>query len=135
LLGSPGRIERRLQYRCTSRCLLLDAIEAGESVLLHQKRYKNSDEINLRRSNEAGRARNTFDGDNHWKPRSYWIGQSALAHPEDLPEPRISLQCDHVGVLPDGSELTLRASAFHEDWRAGHAEVRVRSDGSRFSVQ
>lgn len=137
LIGDPARLRevRRLTYRChAERCLLLDALAVGDAVLLHQKRFKNSDEVNQRRSNEAGRARNTFDGDNHWKPRSYWIGQSALAHPEDRPAPRLSIQCDHVGVV-DGQDLTLLAPEFHADWAAGHAEVRVRSDGGRYAVR
>lgn len=137
LLADPGRLRamRRMQYRCPSRCLLLDAIELGETVLLHQKRFKNSEPVNLRRSNEAGRAANTYDGRNHWREQSYFIEQSALAHPEDRPTPRLSLQCDHVGVRPDvGDDLTLMAPDFHADWRAGHAEVRIRPDGTRYAI-
>jgi hypothetical protein len=138
LIGDPARLGklRRLQYRCDTerRCLLLDAVATGDTILLHQKRFKNSDAVNKRRSNEAGRARNTFDGDRHWLPRSYFIGQSALAHPDDRPTPRLSLQCDHVGVLPGGDDLTLSALDFHDDWDAGRAEVRVRADGTRYAV-
>lgn len=139
LIGDPPRMRtlRRLTYRCAhgDRCLLLDAVGVAGTVLLHQKRFKNSEEVNLRRSNEAGRAANTFDGNNHWKPRTYYLDQSALAHPDDRPEPRLSIQCDHVGVLSDGEDLTLTAGAFRDDWARGHTEVAVRPDGSRFAVR
>lgn len=127
---------RRLQYRCTSkdRCLLLDAVAVGESVLMHQKRFKQSDVVNQRRSNDEGRAKNTFDGDNHWMPRTFWIGRSALNHPEDE-RSRLAIQCDHVGVLPNGGEIALTAREFHDDWREQHAEIRVRADGSRYAVE
>ena len=44
----------------------------------------------------------------------------------------MAIQCDHVGVLLDGNEVTLRPSDFWTDWTAGHTEVRVRADGTRF---
>jgi hypothetical protein len=129
-------IARRLTYWCsTERCMLLDAIEVGETVLIHQKRFKTSPEINDRRSSEAGRARNTFDGENHWKPRTYWIESSALAYPDDRPPMRLSVQCDHVGPLPTNDDVTLTAPDFRDDWQAGHTEVRVRSDGTRYAVR
>lgn len=138
LMGDPTRLRalRRLTYRCADRkrCLLLDAVAVAETILFHQKRFKNSNEVNQRRSNEAGRSKNTFDGDRHWMPRSYFIGQSALAYPDGNPTPRQSLQCDHVGVLADGNDLTLSARDFHTDWRDGHAEVIVRGDGTRYAV-
>ena len=135
LTAEPGRLKavRRLQYRCPKRCQLLDAIEVPGTILLHQKRFKNSDAVNQQRSNEAGRAKNTFDGDRHWLPRTYFIEVSALAHPED-PRMRLSLQCDHVGVLGDGDDLTLSGADFHADWDARRAEVRVRPDGTRYAV-
>lgn len=134
LTADPGRPRtlRRLQYRCPERCQLLDAIDISGTVLLHQKRFKQSDAVNRKRSSDAGRAKNTFDGNNHWKPRTYFIDSSALAYPNDTPTPRLAI--DHVGVLPDGNELTLSAIDFHTDWDAGHAEVRVRSDGTRYAV-
>lgn len=137
LISDASRLRslRRLQYRCDrpQHCLLLDAIEVPGSVLLHQKRFKNSPAINLNRSNEAGRAANTFDGENHWRPRTYYIGQSALSIEDDRVAGQ-SLQCDHVGVLADRTDLMLRASEFWADWHRGHADVRVRSDGSTYAV-
>ena len=135
LIGAPDRLGalRRLTYWChrtDQRCMLLDAIAVADTVLIHQKRYKTSHELNERRSNEAGRARNTIDGQNHWKPRTYWIATSALAYPDDRPTMRLSIQCDHVGPRADNSQVTLAAPDFRDDWQAGHAEVRVRPDGT-----
>lgn len=137
LIGDTRRLAglRRLTYRCPERCLLLDAVEVGETVVLHQKRYKYSDGINLDRSSEAGRQRNTYDGREHWMARSYWIGSSALEFPDDVSGVGVAVQCDHVGVMPNGGVVVLSAEAFQSDWSAGHAEVRVRRDGTRFSVQ
>lgn len=128
---------RRLRYWCAmrDRCLLLDAIDVRGQILLHQKRFKQSTEVNLRRSSEAGRAANTSDGENHWKPRSYWISESALSYPADSPgSVGLAIQCDHVGVLPDGGEIILTPADFAHDWTSGHTEVRVRSDGTRFPI-
>lgn len=137
LLSSPQlKDRRRLTYRCatSNRCLLLDAIDAGPlGVVIHQKRYKYSHEVNVQRSNEAGRAKNTSDGENHWSPRTYYSDQSTLSHPEE-PHYSLSVQCDDVGVLKDGSPVTLLAADFHADWEAGHAVVLVAKDGSRRPV-
>lgn len=138
LIGDPGRLRelRRLRYWCDRsdrRCLLLDAVGVLDTILMHQKRFKQSDEINERRSSAAGRTKNTFDGQGHWKPRTYFVDTSALAL--DDPVARLAIQCDHVGVLPDGNEVTLSPDSFWADWNAGHTEVRVRADGTRFVVQ
>lgn len=130
VINEPGRLRtiRRLQYRCTAvdRCLLLDAIDTPLGVLLHQKRFKNSDALNQQRSNEAGRAKNTFDGDRHWKPRTFYIEQSALAL-DDADGATLEVLCDHVMAQ-------IKPSAFAHDWTAGLAEVRVRADGTRYAV-
>lgn len=125
---------RRLTYRCgtASRCLLLDAVETPLGILMHQRRFKQSEEVNQARSNASGRAKNTTDGVNHWKPRTYWIGSSALGHPADpdvlgSESGKLSVQCDHVGV-PD---VLLSAEEFREDWDTGRDTVLIRPDGSR----
>lgn len=131
-----GRIPglRQLTYRCDRhRCLLLDAIETPLGVVLHQLRFKQSEAVNLDRSNEAGRAKNTYDGANHWRPRTYFLNQSALKFDTD-PHAMLGIQCDHVGVLPDGGTLSLTGPEFANDWNARHAEVRIRRDGSRYAV-
>lgn len=129
LLSDGDRLNgiRRLQYRCPRRCLLLDAVEVPEPerVLLHQKRYKLSGTWNAERSSEAGRKANTYDGENHWKPRTYYLGQSALDL-SDSEGATLDVQCDHVHV-------PLKPSAFQADWQAGHAEMTVRPDGSRYA--
>lgn len=128
--------QRRLTYWCASeRCLLLDAVDTPQlgTILLHQKRFKNSPQLNERRSSAAGRAASTFDGETHWRPQWYYLYESALRL-ADEPTSGQSLQCDHVGVLPNGDDLLLRAADFSEHWGAGHVEVRVRADGSMFVV-
>lgn len=127
-----GRIPqlRRMTYRCSTsaRCLLLDAVETPMGVLLHQVRYKYSPDENVRRSSEDGRRANTFDGVNHWRDRTYWIEQSALSFPADIGM-RLGVSCDHV------LDVALMASDFHADWSAGHAEVMVRADHSRYAIE
>lgn len=126
---------RRLTYRCATpaRCLLLDVVETPLGILLHQRRFKQSDAINRARSNESGRASNTTDGDRHWKPRTYWLAQSALRFrtDPDVIGGEAGLQdvhCDHVG---GEAAVLLTADEFATDWEAAHAVVLVRPDGSR----
>lgn len=138
LTGTTGRLKslRRIQYRCAShRCLMLDAIETPRGVLLHQKRYKYSPAENEARSNEDGRRANTEGGVlgaeaglNKWLERTYFIGQSALAYPEDIPEPALEITCDHV--------LAYRLSApeFERDITGDTREVRIRHDLSRYEL-
>lgn len=132
ILGDPARLRlvRRMQYRCaTSRhCLLLDAIETPAGVVIHRPRYKYSPSQNEARSSEEGRRANTYDGENHWREHTYFLEQSALAHPW-ADAMRLGLTCDHVLDAP------LRAPDFAADWQGGHAEMRLRRDGSRYAVR
>lgn len=132
LLNDPNRLRvlRRMQYRCDNErhCLLLDVIETSLGTLLHQNRYKYSEAENEQRSSESGRRKNTYDGENHWQERTYFVEQSALAHPDDLPTPILGVSCDHV------LDHALLATDFRDDWSARRAEVRVRRDGSRYAV-
>lgn len=118
---------RRLTYRCATpaRCLLLDAVDTPLGRLLHQRRYKYSDRENMARSSASGREKNTYDGGNHWRERTYYLEQSALAYPDDTPPPQLGITCDHV------LDHLLTASDFHTDWDAGRAVVLIRPDGSR----
>lgn len=135
-LLNDGRLPqlRRLTYRCATpaRCLLLDAVETPLGVLLHQRRFKQSHEVNQARSSASGRAANTSDGHRHWLPRTYWLEQSALWQ-ESRPDViggiagTQSVTCDHVG-MPD---VLLSADEFRADWDSRHAVVLVRPDGSR----
>lgn len=140
LVGHPARLKglRRLTYRCENRCLLLDAIaidlEDPPTILLHQNGYKLSHGVNTNRSSEGGRARNTSDGDRHWKPRTYYLADSALSWQGSIKSGQ-SLDCDHVGVATDRAvSVLLTADDFYADWTAGHAEMTVRRDGSRYAV-
>lgn len=118
---------RRLTYRChAARCLLLDVVDTPVGVLIHQKRYKYSDEQNLQRSSAAGRAANTLDGNNHWRAHSYFIETSALANAERAG--RTDVSCDHVLGYP------LTAATFWTDWKSDTTEVRVRVDHTRYAV-
>jgi len=100
----------RLTYRCRNRCLLLDAIETPEGIVLHQKRYKLSDELNASTSTADGRRVNTYDGDDHWKSHTYW------AVPDELGNVRV--QCDHIIV-------DVRAAEFQADWGSGVNEIAL----------
>ena len=118
---------RRLTYRCLNRrCMLLDAIETPMGILLHQPRHKYTEAVNQARSNEAGRKHNTLDGNRRWKERSYFIEFSALNG--SLRSAGCDLSCDHVLAY------MLTGAEFRKDWDAGHSEVRVRLDHSRYVV-
>lgn len=120
-LVSSGRINslRRLTYRCAAqKCLLLDAVETPQGVLLYQKRYKLSPAINEATSTESGRRANTYDGLNHWRSRAYWLSQAALAW-LDQEIAFQSLDCDHV------LQYRLTPRRFDEDWTRGETQVRI----------
>lgn len=119
----------RLQYRCTTeRCLLLDVIPLPDgNAVLHQLRYKYSPEQNDQRSSESGRQANTYDGENHWRERTYLLSQSALRFPEDGRMSGQQITCDHVLAY------LLSATEFRDDLTAGHALVAVRPDGTRYA--
>jgi hypothetical protein len=128
-----GRLSglRRLTYRCDrqrQRCLLVDALDTPLGLVLHHVRYKYSGTENEKRSNASGRGKNTYDGENHWRERTYFAEESALADPDD-DMLRLALTCDHV------LDQLLSAPEFYADWNAGHTEVRVRADGSRYAVR
>jgi len=112
LVRQAARLKlRRLTFRCAGRrCLLLDAIETPAGIIVHQKRHKVSPPRNEAASNEAGRRANTFDGVNHWRPRTYHLGASALAH--DDPGASLTIQCDHT-------VYRLTYAAFWAAWTGG----------------
>jgi hypothetical protein len=120
LRNSGGASTHRvLAYLCAqNRCLLLEIIAVpGGQLLYGWPRYKTSPEYTQEHSTESGRRANTEDGEGHWRVLAMW---GPVGHP--------NLQCDHVPmkVLEDG--------AVESDLAAGHAEVLVRKDGTRFSV-
>lgn len=125
---------RRLQYRCANperRCLLLDAIDTGADglgVILHQNRYKYSEAENLKRTNAAGRKRNTYDGNNHHVEHYFFLERSALNYPDDNPPMSVQLSCDHV------LGYQLYAKEFHADLASDTREVRIRGDLTRYGV-
>lgn len=108
----------RLTYRCRnrSRCELLDAIETPEGIVLHQKRYKKSDELNASTSSADGRRVNTYDGDNHWKSFTYFLSSSVLARPD--PKASLDVQCDHTIER-------LTPAEFSADWDSKVSEITL----------
>ncbi len=128
------RAMRRLTYRCADpdeRCTLLDVIDTGTvelGVILHTKRYKYSDAQNLARTNASGRESNTYDGRNHHREHYFFLEESALNYPDDVPLQSLSLQCDHVLAY------LLTAAEFRDDLASDTQEVRIRGDLTRYGV-
>lgn len=80
-------------WRCEQKgCTLLYVWRSPMGTLFYQPRYKSSPGMNAEWSNEAGRARNTFDGDNHWKPTAGVLDQ--LRPFGD--EAGMFVQCGHI---------------------------------------
>lgn len=119
-LHSRRRNVQCLSYRCAEHgCGLLDVITTPSGVVIVGfPRYKTSPEWTVESSSEDGRTANTEDGDRHW--RCHAGPMSAVSNP--------TLNCDHLR-----SVLLLDAD-LQRDLAAGHAEVRVRRDGSRYAV-
>jgi len=121
-LRSTGRMASvsPLTYRCQSRCALLDVITtpAGD-VIVGFPRFKTSPGMTTATSSASGRERNTEDGWGKWKARA--------AYRMNVSRP--SLSCDHL------HQVVLEDEGLDCDVRAGHAEVIVRRDGTRYVVQ
>lgn len=101
-----------LVARCRNRgCLLLEAWKIQGHVAAYKPGFKQSRTLNLERSNESGRQRNTYDGDRHWKPHAFLLDAA-----RDWPEHRVTLQCDHVELMIATSALLQMA----EQSAAGH---------------
>lgn len=137
--GRRHKIARRMTYRCSShRCLLLDVFDVPDlgQILLHQKRYKFSPQQNEAASVPEARVDKTYDGDRHWIERSYWLNDSGLKWTgvtvsADTGKPVVSgvtVQCDHVNAH------LISADDFWRDWNAGHAQIKVKTDGHRYGV-
>lgn len=117
----PNQVRLRLTYRCyrKQRCAVMHVIDLPHGRVFGFPRYKTSEAVTQATSSEAGRANNTEDGDHRWKSHASFV-------------PRVvsdaTLACDHLnGVVLD-------AAAIEEDLATGHADVRVRPDGSRYAV-
>ena len=102
----------RLTYWCrnNNRCLLLDAIETLDGIVVHQKRYKLSDELNASTSSADGRRVNTYDGEGHWKPHTY------LASPDEMGN--LCVRCDHL-------IMDVTSAEFQADWGSGVNEITL----------
>lgn len=111
-LRSTGRLprQRALTYRCRNRarCLLLEVIPTPEGLLFHTPEYKLSRKLNEASSSESGRAKNTVDGQRHWRGHSFFE-ESAGNCP---------VNCDHVR---DAIEL----ADVREDLTSGLKEITI----------
>jgi hypothetical protein len=106
-------------YRCATerRCLLLDLVLTPQQLIVHKPRYRRSPSLNEQTSTDAGRARNTLDGDRRWKGWTLDIRDADS----------FSLDCNHL------KEVILTKAAVEADLEARHAGIRVRSDGTRYA--
>lgn len=80
-------------WRCEQKgCTLLHVWRSPMGILFYQPRYTSSPGMNAESSTEAGRAKNTFDGDNHWKPTA-----GVLDHLRDWgKDAGLTVQCAHI---------------------------------------
>lgn len=90
-LKSTGSLKSRaiLIYRCENRkrqCALLYVYSINGIRIVHQPRYKLSDEVNRRESVQAAREKHTEDGNRRWKEDTF---------PLSLAKGLLSLECDH----------------------------------------
>lgn len=117
-LKSTGALKshRLLTYRCPKRCMLLDVVNlpAPVGLIVHSPRYRLSPGLNAASSSASGRAKNTEDGDNHWKAHTFPV--RAMSRP--------LLTCDHLRV-------PLEDVDFEADLEARHAEVVMLPTGER----
>lgn len=79
-------------WRCRQRgCTLQFVWRSPLGTLFYKPGYKSSPRMNEEWSNEAGRAKNTFDGRNHWKPQAGSL-DALLEHAEGC----VYLECSHI---------------------------------------
>lgn len=89
---------------CSRGCLLLHVWRSPEGLLYYLPHFKQSPGLNEERSNAAGRARNTKDGNNHWNPKAGRLDDYRGWGPSIGLDPStglelstgVELQCDHV---------------------------------------
>ena len=120
-LTTTGRLHEflRLTYRCPNRCALLHLVDTPDGLLVGFPRFKTSPTETERTSNESGRAKNTEDGHRRWRQHAAYI--------ETVSRPPLS--CDDLHNVP------LEDDALTADLDAGHTEVIVRPDGTRYAVR
>ena len=119
-LRNTGQLHehRLVAYRCEERCGLLDVVESPNGLIIGFPRHKTSPSVTTASSSAEGRARNTEDGDRKWRTQAGFI--------ESVSRPVLS--CDHV------DRAVLEDADLRSDLDAGHTEVVVRRDGSRYAV-
>lgn len=112
------------EYRCPVRgCLLLHAWQSPAGVLFYRPAYKIGREMNLTESSESGRARNTTDGENHWKPQAGLLDTYRdVGWREGV---RITLRCDHVNVAVHPGKIIRDIDAAEQPGKAVRRVVRA----------
>lgn len=107
LRSRPKALDTRLlvRYTCPNkrRCILLDVFTCPQhdgEVLFCRPPHKNSEARNVQTSNEAGRAKNTLDGNRHWPAQASQVKQ-LLGHGKNGME----ASCDHVAMTARSDEL------------------------------
>ncbi len=89
------------EYRCRQRCGLLVAWQAPGPIRLARLRpYKLSAGKNQAKSTPSARAKNTLDGDRHWRSRVLVLDDLA-----GWPGLALDLNCDHYAGHILASEL------------------------------
>lgn len=122
-LVNTGRLHeaglRVTTYRCPERCTLLDLVDSPEGLLVGFPRYKTSPSTTEETSNASGRRKNTEDGWRRWGRHAAFVESVS----------NVPLSCDHLRMVP------LTDDAVRADLAAGHVEVIVRGDGSRYATR
>lgn len=109
LVAGANRLRlRRLTYRCSRRCLLLDAIAAPQGVIVHLNECKVSAERVA--SGRAVRRR--------WGSRTFDVDISTLRFRGNDAAHWLLVQCDHT-------EARLGADEFWGDWESTRSTVTL----------
>lgn len=106
----------RVRYHCRDRraCTLAKVYASPDGLVVHQPAYKLSPRVNAASTNEAGREKNTTDGDRRWKAQTFPLSQAL----------NLSLNCPHVvGHLIDRERVERDAAN-----RAGRVVVNEHGD-------
>jgi len=80
------------RYICRKRgCVLAVVVRLGDDILIRTRDYKLSPGMNLDKSAESARRKNTLDGDNHWPGHTFDV----RAHGGGGASARVDMICRH----------------------------------------
>lgn len=102
------------RYRC-KKCskLLATVIRGGDHLLIRTSDYKYGKGMNLERTVESARQKNTLNGDNHWPGHTFDVHEVA----EWDSDGGVSVVCRHTNVVLHGKRIIEDVG----DKRPGHA--------------